>query len=1324
MNVSFFSRADARLARFASAAPRMLAMVMSAVALSASAQGLVVSESGQAVYSYPIVVPPGVAGMEPKLSLVYNSGGMNGPMGVGWSVQGLSQITRCPKIEPVPVGASYKPRIVPVAYVPDDNLCLDGQRLVKVVKGSGSFVGEPAADQSQPSLGVATGAVEYRTENDSFSRIKASGFASTSIGASAGPGTFTVQTKAGLTQVYGLVTVGTAPTTDGVVKAVGGAKAGVATAWLLKTVTDSAGNAIEFQYDNTVRTWGTGPNGAAAAGGEWNLQAAYYGCNYGVNQACTARHKVQFNYIERSDKAEAFHLAAKVVSTRLLSSVGVWTASGAAVRNYQVLYTTSDASARQLATSIKECAGNAQLTCMPATRFTYSPLSGYAASTAFNLGGLPLASADGSRGALTGDFNGDGKTDILWWRKDAGAPITQMVCENDVCTVQPTGSYYLNELWLADTKVPGKFNKVPDIGEVGRIRLGGRFDGRDENDTVDVIVTDINGDGRADLVRLCKSGNTSWCPAKLRMWLSVSDNDPTVTSTYGQFVNLPNPAAGVQGPLFAAAGTAFGYVCQDKASGNVPPVDEPPDIWHQSYAKDAYWQDFDGDGRLDLITMDVLQTSAGPGWASCPQVPTLTPSFQTMRYYVGRGNGQFELKQTVTMAKPHRTGTVKGVGGMSYGEVLDVNGDGRPDLLFLGSRWMQDGSGNFQEVAGTVGTAPGSPRMLVVDANGDGKSDIILMDPTGSRTVPSPIPGSVTGATPVNVAANPYEARLYINQGDGSFALDNRPLAGLYAMGSANYFQQGDDGIPTGGAARHFAFGSGGNGSVPMDTNGDGQTDYMVWIGDDGRHELAFYTSLSGTDAGKTDGSVPGVSSASRGAANLPEMMTGGAFFYTGDFLGLGSPGFLRVQDGSNNTLWYRNGVPPDMMTSVANVSGVGTAITYASTGVASDGITVGQGGTSVGAAVYADTRPAFDLSGVTDPQAAADLVGVHTWPTLHLHPAQWLVSRTQQASGTRAPDASGLQVTTAFAYVGMKSDLSGGGSLGLEAVTKYFPYASGGMMASTTEYLQPLNASASSQDGTQRKQFVGMPKCSFTRYLSIWTPNVLKPIDVNDSRNTRPGSPRQRPLSVGSGTSSGSGPNVHSECFEGDGKSGSAWSADIIGMTNYTYCDVQAQANAGVATMDQPCASTSLVKRPYQVRSVERKWDLTTRSLLISKTDTVNTAMTVYGDVSNATITTTGYGVGGPAGKDQMVTKTTKNTYLSVDDGTERFISGDKWFLGRLGSSKVTSTTSAIQPPVQSNGGLNDIAKATQDPALNGAPPKLIRPEVLMTILQMLLED
>jgi hypothetical protein len=49
---------------------------------------------GSFTYKYPLKLPPGTNGMGPELALVYDSFSGNGILGMGFSIQGLSIITR------------------------------------------------------------------------------------------------------------------------------------------------------------------------------------------------------------------------------------------------------------------------------------------------------------------------------------------------------------------------------------------------------------------------------------------------------------------------------------------------------------------------------------------------------------------------------------------------------------------------------------------------------------------------------------------------------------------------------------------------------------------------------------------------------------------------------------------------------------------------------------------------------------------------------------------------------------------------------------------------------------------------------------------------------------------------------------------------------------------------------------------------------------------------------------------------------------------------------------------------------------------------------
>ncbi|WP_319024574.1 toxin TcdB middle/N-terminal domain-containing protein, partial [Microbulbifer taiwanensis] len=156
-----------------------------------------ISESGSANYTIPIVTGPASGGAVPSVALSYSSERGNGPMGMGWSISGLSAITACRRtLEEDGVNGS--------AF---DRFCLDGQRL-KLISGTQGAVGSV-----------------YRTSLDSFVRVK---LVSTRVGSNKG---FEVYRKDGSISYYG--TNEDSYSTN---------------AWHLGRQVDSVGNFIEYQY--------------------------------------------------------------------------------------------------------------------------------------------------------------------------------------------------------------------------------------------------------------------------------------------------------------------------------------------------------------------------------------------------------------------------------------------------------------------------------------------------------------------------------------------------------------------------------------------------------------------------------------------------------------------------------------------------------------------------------------------------------------------------------------------------------------------------------------------------------------------------------------------------------------------------------------------------------------------------------------------------------------------------------------------------------------------------------------------------------------------
>jgi RHS repeat-associated protein len=82
------------------------------------------TQLGGLSYSIPLFCSPGTNGVQPALSLQYNSQSGNGLLGWGWNLGGLSSISRM--VKPYYIDGE----IVPINMVPGDQYALDGNRLV------------------------------------------------------------------------------------------------------------------------------------------------------------------------------------------------------------------------------------------------------------------------------------------------------------------------------------------------------------------------------------------------------------------------------------------------------------------------------------------------------------------------------------------------------------------------------------------------------------------------------------------------------------------------------------------------------------------------------------------------------------------------------------------------------------------------------------------------------------------------------------------------------------------------------------------------------------------------------------------------------------------------------------------------------------------------------------------------------------------------------------------------------------------------------------------------------------------------------------------
>ncbi|HKU15263.1 MAG TPA: FG-GAP-like repeat-containing protein [Steroidobacteraceae bacterium] len=629
-----------------------------------------VSRFGEANLSIPILAPPGVNNVQPKLDFVYRHRNTSTLLGRGWTIAGLSAVTRC--------GRTWAQDAVVSAVRNEvgDQFCLDGNRL----RATSGIYGQDGAT--------------YQLELENFTRLTSFGVAGT------GPQWFQGEGRDGLIYEYG-------HTADSRVESLGQSTPHT---WQLNSVRDRSGNVMTYTYIEDA-------NGAS------RISSIQYAAN--PNAGVTAPNEIVFVWEAKpAGDVEVRYLAGSpITETARLNRVDV-NVNALTVRRYELTYESSlsPAGHSRLA-SIQECAGS-PLDCRTPTSFSYHnrPTT---LDVEINTAALP----DATQSPLLMDTNRDGKPDLLYRSVAGGGNWTLRMATADGTTYEApiptpfaapaTGEvvidydgdgrmdllYPQNGTWWMMQAAGSGFLAPIDTGvALEHASASGR----------NARAMDINGDGREDLVwAMTNTTGTNSIRYKLR---EVPGTFSATTYTlFGPMTSgvLPlNPftdlKVAARSPDFDGDGRRDLVFISSEAQRRLN-VRTPHGYSFSTQVRNdtsAAWGDFNGDGYTDLLYNTItggnfVVYGSGTLFSAPVAVPSLPNSSQytadrAVFDYDGDGREDvlvsdtslpnwYLLKATNTgFAALVDTGQPKRAGA----QVADLNGDGYLDLAYnLNSAW-------------------------------------------------------------------------------------------------------------------------------------------------------------------------------------------------------------------------------------------------------------------------------------------------------------------------------------------------------------------------------------------------------------------------------------------------------------------------------------------------------------------------------------------------------------------------------------------------------------------------------------------------------------